>query len=224
MNKDVVLKQNSVYKQNFLKEGACPQGLFWNNTLTQQLRFQRLFNQFLPFPNLTTIHDVGCGICDLHEFLISKNIHHIYSGTEIVQEMIDYSLKKFPDIKIQNRDLLSASDNEKYDVLVMSGTLNLLPEIPTQKWHEYIFLLIKKMYEMSNFGISFNFLTTYKTYTNPKLCYLDPLEMFDYCMKELSRFVTLDHAYPLYEATITVFKKDFLKNQYPEIELEKYFI
>jgi hypothetical protein len=166
---------------------------------------------------------VGCGICDFHAFLLLKQVEHVYSGTDIVQEMIDYSLKKYPQIQIRNRNLLSAPNDEKYDIVVLSGVLNLLANIPYNEWCEYAFTLIKKMYEMSNIGISFNFLTTYKTIADPVLCYFNPLEIFDFCEKKLSRFVMIDHAYPLYEATITVFKNDFIKNKYSKSDFVKYF-
>jgi len=136
MIENIIYKQSIVYKENFLREGPCPKGVFWNNTQSQYLRFQRLFNQFPKLPDTFTIHDVGCGICDLHSFLSSKHINHVYSGTEIVQEMVDYSLKKYPGIQIQNRDILFAPSNEKYDVVVLSGTLNLFSGVSHENWRK----------------------------------------------------------------------------------------
>lgn len=77
---------------------------------------------------------------------------------------------------------------------------------------------------MSRKGIAFNFLTSYNTFNQDDLMYFDPSEVFKYCIKNLSRFVIIDHGYPLYEATATVFKKDFLKSFYIGNAFDKYFV
>jgi len=66
---------------------------------------------------------------------------------------------------------------------------------------------------MSSIGISFNFLTSYCTYFNESLFYLDPSKVLKFCIENLSRFVILDHCYPLYEYTVTVFSKDYIREK-----------
>jgi len=173
--------------------------------------------------NGQSIHDVGSGLCDLHKYLLLKNFNHKYSGTEIVQEMIDYALSQYTDIKLSNRDLLSACSEEKYDYLVLSGTLNLLNDQDPAEWGSYCMCLIKKMYDMSLKAISFNCLTSFNTFSDPSLFYFDPTEVFEFCVKNLSRFVILDHGYPLFEFNCTVFRPEFLSDQYNSIPFLKYF-
>ena len=55
-------------------------------------------------------------------------------------------------------------------------------------------------------GISFNLLTKYADYEADNLYYGDPLYFFDYCKRNLSKYVTLLHDYELYEWTILVKK------------------
>ena len=41
----------------------------------------------------------------------------------------------------------------------------------------------------------------------PELYYADPLAVFDWCKRHLSRFVALHHDYPLYDFTILIRKE-----------------
>jgi hypothetical protein len=83
--------------------------------------------------------------------------------------------------------------------------------------------LIPKMYMHANRGIVFNFLTSYRTYSDPLLYYFDPREMFDFATTHLSRFVALDASYPLHECTVTVFNKDYMAAFHGHEDLKKYF-
>ncbi len=51
---------------------------------------------------------------------------------------------------------------------------------------------------------------------------IHPNKMFDYCCKNFSRFVAIDQSYPLYEWTISIFKKEYMQEKYPQPELIKY--
>ena len=223
MSDRIIDNQQTAYRDAFVKHGATPMGTYQNNTETQYLRFERLIRNIKEYLHGNTIHDVGAGVCDLHRYLLSNEIDHEYSGTEIVQEMIEYSLREYPDIKLYNRDLLTVT-NETYDYTVLSGTLNLVNDIDKKDWKEYSYDLIKKMYAISSKGIAFNFLTTYNTFSKDDLMYFNPCEILDYCITKLSRFVFIDHNYPLYEATVTVFKKEFLKSVYIGEAFDKYFV
>lgn len=223
MNNKIIESQKKIYGDAFEEHGATPKGTYQNNIETQYLRYDRLIKNLKEYLSESTIHDVGSGVCDLHRYLLNNKIRHEYSGTEIVQEMIEYSLKEYRDIKIYNRDLLTVT-NETYDYTVLSGTLNLLNDLDKKDWKQYSYNLIKKMFAMSRKGIAFNFLTSYNTFNQDDLMYFDPSEVFKYCIKNLSRFVIIDHGYPLYEATATVFKKDFLKSFYIGNAFDKYFV
>lgn len=224
MNEEILKNQREIYRNSFNKYGATPKGTYQNNTETQYLRFERLLLHIGPFLTVQSVHDVGSGLCDLHKYLLMKELQHEYSGTEIVQEMIDHALSQYTDIKLFNRDLLAACPEEKYDYLVLSGTLNLLNDQDPAEWEDYCLRLIKKMYVMSNKAISFNCLTSFNTFSDPSLYYFNPTKVFEFCVNNLSRFVIVDHGYPLFEFTCTVFKPEFLSNHYNSVSFKKYFI
>jgi hypothetical protein len=223
MNDKILKNQLETYGKNFKTHGPTPEGIYWNDTETQYLRFEHILNNIAPFISCSSIHDVGSGICDLHNYLLWQNIQHEYSGTEIVQEMIDYSLDKFPYIKLFNRNILTVGSDESYDYLVLSGTMNLLNNQDPKVWKEYCFKLIRKMYDMSRKAISFNCLTMNNTFSDPSLYYFNPTEVFEFCIKNLSRFVIIDQGYPLFEFTCTVFRPEFLADHFNSVPFLKYF-
>jgi hypothetical protein len=219
----LVDEQKRLYAQNFRVRGDTPQGTFQNDRVSQYLRYDRLMAQIMRFAKNPSIHDVGSGTCDLHTYLLGMGFSHRYSGTEIVDEMIEVSRTKYPAVKIYKRDLLNDPFDDCYDWVVLSGTLNLQVG-KGESWKDYCYKLIERMFVKAVQGISFNFLTTYNTFAKPALFYMNPVEAFHFCMTKLSRFVVLDHGYPLYESTISVFKPHFMKECYQDPLLEKYFM
>lgn len=214
----------AVYRDAFSAHGDSTLSTAQNNRETQYLRFRHLLRQIMPLDENVSIHDVGSGLCDLHQYLNDLGLKHLYSGTELVPEMINESKKKFPGITLFERDLLSANESERYDYLVLSGTLNIAPEISKDEWKQHSIDVISKMFEMCNRGISFNFLTTFKTKPDANnLHYFNPCELFEFCARNLSRFTILDHGYPLYEGTITVLRKDYLSGLFDPKLFGKYF-
>ncbi|MFZ2541672.1 MAG: hypothetical protein WAW75_07860 [Gallionella sp.] len=223
MRAKIIDEQLKVYQSAFIQHGDSPKGTHQNNRETQYLRFQMLTDHLLNNHTDNTIEDVGCGICDLYGYLKSKNIKFTYSGTEIVDEMIALAKEKYPEITVKNRDILSEVGQKKNDFVVLSGTLNIPGNVEPEEWRRFCFSLISSMYGMCNKAIAFNFLTSHKTFTDPNLFYFDPSELLDYCIKNLSRFVELKHSYPLYEGTITVYRENYIQDQYKNPALAKYF-
>jgi hypothetical protein len=222
VSKLILENQRKAYGETFSQYGATPKGTFQNDSDTQYLRFERLINYLKKDLSFSTIHDIGTGTCEFHKFLLDNQIKHTYSGTEIVQGMIDYSLNQYNDIKLFNRDFLQMQ-GEYYDFIFLSGTLNLKLDTSYDEWYKWSLEIIKKMYCHATKAIAFNCLTSYNTFSKDDLMYFNPLNILDYCIKDLSRFVTLDNSYPLYEFTVTVFKKDFIENKYTHKSFQKYF-
>jgi hypothetical protein len=215
---EIITRQRDAYRSNFLTHGDSPLGTFQNNQLTQYLRFESLIGRLAPhFSERTTVHDVGSGICDLKHFLDLKGLGRnvVYSGTEIVEEMNDRAREKYPDITLFNRDFIDERYDDRYDFVVLSGTLNIPGNVQHDAWWKFCLTLIDKMFERADKGIAFNFLTAYRTFSNPDLFYIDPRDVFDHVTRKLSNFVHLEAAYPLYECTLTVFRKEFIESLYP---------
>jgi hypothetical protein len=222
----IIAAQANAYRAEFVKHGDTPLGTHQGDRSSLDLRFEALMRNIAPHLGpRATLHDVGSGLCDLYRFLKSRGLDRriSYSGTEIVQEMIDHAAQKYPEVTLGNRNFLDAGLDERYDFVVLSGALNLLAGLDGDAWKAMCLALIRKMYLHAERGIAFNFLTSYRTYSDPLLYYFDPKEMFDFATAQLSRFVVLDASYPLYECTVTVFNKDYMAALYGHEDLTKYF-
>ncbi|MES2691195.1 MAG: class I SAM-dependent methyltransferase [Bacteroidota bacterium] len=221
---DIIKKQLEAYQPNFLKHGSSPEGTFQNNSTTQFERFNQLLLPLLNAkPDGFTICDIGSGIADLHRYLTDNGIKHQYTGVEIVPEMVEVSKEKYPEARFLNVDLLDENFTEQFDFVVLSGTFNIPGSVSKKEWEQFILDVIKKMFSISRIGISFNTLTSYSTFNADELFYQDPSKILHFIQAELSRFCIINTAYPLYEVSYSVFKKEFLKNKYPHPDFAKYF-
>jgi len=137
--------------------------------------------------------------------------------------MIRHAKEKYPEITVINRDILHDNLQDKYDFVVLSGTMNITGNVEQDEWKKFCLSLISRMYGMCNKAIAFNFLTSHRTYSDSSLCYFDPSELLDFCIKNLSRFVEIKHNYPLYEGTIIVYREDYIHDKYNNSAFEKYF-
>lgn len=222
MNSDQIIeKQRAEYQPNFLEHGMTSAGTFQNNLETQYIRYQRLLQHF----DLAgaSLHDVGCGICDLWGYLSRLPDQSLtYVGTDIVPEMLTGAKERYPSLELHERNILSM-DGGSYDYNVQSGLFNLPGDVSEKDWIDFCFAMIDQMFALSSRATSFNFLTVNGTFQAPELYYADPSVIFNYCLQKHSRFVMLDNAYPLYEFTVTIFQPDYLQQVYSSEALAKYF-
>lgn len=219
----IIKGQAEIYRKSFAEHGDAPRATYNAGREAQELRFERILQHLTPVRSPFSIHDVGAGLCDLHRYLLAEGIEHTYSGTDVVQEMVDHGRAKYPEITLHNRDILSDEVADRHDFVVLSGLFNLPGETAPDAWKQFVLQMVDQMYEMAEVAVSFNFLSSYRTFTDPTLFYVDPAEMLDHCMKHLSRFVILDHAYPLFECTATVFRPEFVEGRYEPDVFAKYF-
>lgn len=221
---DIIQSQIDAYRPNFLQYGDTPQGTFQNNISTIEERHKQLMTLLLPLLPLNfSLCDFGSGTCDLHGYLLKCGIKHRYTGIEIVPEMREISLKKYPDIEILGSNILDDQFTTTYDVVVASGTFNLRGNVEIDLWESYVLSIIAKMYKISRIGIAYNAITAYSDFRADSLYYMNPDLAITHTQREMSRFFTLSSAYPLFEFTMTVFHPEIVSNAYPEQEFSKYF-
>jgi len=220
----IVDSQLSVYQRQFELHGDQPEGTYNQNDAVQNLRFNALIKQLPLREEKCSVHDVGCGICDLYQYFLDEDLDVDYSGTDIVPEMRDLAAAKFPGVDFKVRDILKPLEKtETYDFLVLAGTFNLPGDCDRDLWSNFANDMLTKMFSMAKRGISFNFLTAHADFYHPDMYYRDAGETLDFCVKNLSRHVIIDHSYPLYEYTVTVFKEDHLRKRHTDDRLQKYF-
>lgn len=221
---EIITAQRDVYRDNFLRNGDTPEATFNTSTTLQDLRFAKLIEHLELGRQAFELHDVGCGICDLWGYLVKRGISACYSGTEIVPEMKELADSKYSDIVVSLRDFTNdVPDDEKHDFVVLAGVFNMPGQLGTLKWQKFTEDVILAMYKVARRGIAFNFLTKDADFYHPKLFYLDPSTVRDFCVRNLSRHVIIDQSYPLFECTVTVLKPEEVRSRFDSPAFQKYY-
>lgn len=197
------------YNDRIKKHGITPKGVDWNTEETQNLRFEKLLSIIDFDKKKCSMLDYGCGYGALLNYINNTrpSLEKDFFGFDISQEMLSKADKLFsgdPKATFYN----SLPPKKQYDYVIASGVFNVKLEQDKLAWEKYVIEEINLLFELSKKGVAFNLLTGYsdKEFQTEKLYYCDPTFLFDYCIKNLSRKVTLIHDYPLYEFTIHIKK------------------
>ncbi len=196
------------YYQSKKQEPADFAKMGWKSLHAQNVRFQQLTRSFsLKYGD--SVNDLGCGIGNFYGYLKQEfpGLDLRYAGYDMIGDMISEASKKFQnDQRAAFFKIETVQDIKPADYTFASGIFNLKFSISEKQWLSYILETIRTMSLNSSKGISFNCLTSYsdKEFMREELYYPDPLFIFDFCKKEISRNVALYHDYNEYDFTIAV--------------------
>ncbi|MDQ5846422.1 MAG: class I SAM-dependent methyltransferase [Acidobacteriota bacterium] len=204
---DILSRVRRYYDAKIEMHGATAQGVDWNSTESQQMRFEKLI-QVIDRSSAFTIDDFGCGYGALAKYLEKEAKPIRYVGFDISPRMIATAMELNTGISWIHF-VNQQSDLPRADYAVASGIFNVKLDTPAAEWESYLTRTLANINSLSRRGFAVNFLTKYSDpgFMRPDLYYADPLFFFDYCKTNYSRFVTLLHDYPLYEFTILVRKE-----------------
>lgn len=199
---DAVAHYESLLEQH----GAVPPGVGWNSDAAQSERFSQLC-EILPRDDTpVSILDFGCGFGSLASFLAARRRNFTYIGYDASANMIARAVEREHDPRVRFE-----SEWQRVpacDYVIASGIFNVRGDWSDERWRAYIEETLRVIHEHARSGWSANFLTSYsdRERMRPELYYADPLVLFDWCKRNLSRFVALHHDYPLFDFTILVRK------------------
>jgi SAM-dependent methyltransferase len=207
---DLLSEVATYYSTKLLEHGNTPQGVDWNSTESQCLRFEQL-TQILPKSQGFSINDLGCGYGALLDYLTGRYRNFHYAGYDVSQDMVKAarsmsSTKDNPEINCAFH--VASEPLEIADYGVASGIFNVQMKRSNLEWQSYIESTIDTLNRTSRFGFAFNCLTSYSDASKMQnhLYYANPCLWFDRCKQLYSRQVALLHDYGLYEFTILVRK------------------
>lgn len=201
---DALLTQVAAYYgQKLAAHGPTPAGVDWRSEESQTLRFRQLTaicDGHGPF----SVIDYGCGYGELARYLRQTGLLRQYVGYDIVPEMVAAATGLHGDRAC--RFTSRREELQPADFTLASGVFNVKLEAADEEWTEYVLRTIREMASLSRYGFAFNALTTASDPERRRadLYYADPRRLFDFCQRQISRFVTLVHDYPLWEFTIRV--------------------
>lgn len=172
-----------------------------------------------------TLHDIGCG---LGEFAGYLDAHHpqkniVYSGSEIVTDLVKEASDRYPRATFMERDLASDRSEDVYDYLILSGVFHQRRTTPIPAWEKYLQTLVSRAFSMSRRGIAFNVVSPFVDFYLPELYYCNISKLINFVNDDLSRFFEIKHNYALFEMTIFVYQPEYTKNLSENVDFEKYF-
>jgi SAM-dependent methyltransferase len=187
------------YKELFKKHGNKSESVQYSDKDTQYKRFEILTQIDT---NLDSIIDIGCGLAHLYDYLKNNGFEGRYLGLDYVEDFItecNEIYKNDNNSKFYQFDIIEDEivPNE-YDYVLLSGVFN-------NKFEDnknFMEISIKKMFEACKKGVAFNAMSTYVDYQDEGLYYSNPLEIFDFCKKNITKKVVLRHDYLIKENSI----------------------
>jgi SAM-dependent methyltransferase len=139
------------YKKSIDKYGISSKGVHWKDSYSQYIRFEVIYKLIKDDFTTSTIIDAGCGFGDFYNYILQNSLQcKDYIGIDSLDEMINLSQKRFPQIDFRVLDIIE-DDLPQADYYIASGSLNILNK-------ELFYLFIKRCFEVSKKGFVFNFL------------------------------------------------------------------
>jgi SAM-dependent methyltransferase len=206
MKSNIIKGVEQYYSDKIMLHGDSAQGVDWNSTDSQYLRFDQL-SQLFEFESDFSLLDYGCGSGEFVTYIDKLNLKQKikYVGFDVSEPMLSIARKKNRGNVLFN----SVLPDFEIDFTIASGLFNVKLNLATEEqWFNYIIETISEINSISEKGFAFNALTKYsdKEFMKDYLYYSDPLVLFDYCKRNFSKNVALLHDYNLFEFTIIVRK------------------
>jgi SAM-dependent methyltransferase len=186
------------YQSLLDKNGISPEALQYTSKSSQYKRFEVLLNID---NNIESLIDVGCGLGDMYQYLMTQNFQGNYLGLDFVEDFVRLSkdiYKNYSKADFQEFDITRDEIPSGVDFVLLSGVFNN----KRNNNKEFMLNTIKKMFNSAEKGVAFNALSTYVDYQDEHLYYSNPLDVFDFCKKEITSKVVLKHDYLVKENSI----------------------
>jgi SAM-dependent methyltransferase len=210
------------YEERLQKFGYSPATLGWGVQGRQEVRFSVLAEMAVRIPD-SSVLDVGCGFCDLYQFLEQHGWMGRYTGIDIVPGLLNVARQRHPDLDIREIDVADESVSfGEYDFVIASGTFNAaLPAGDNQAHAE---LALQRMFQACRQATCVDFLSSHVDFQKEGAFHTDPGWALSVA-KRLTRRVFLRHDYMPYEFSIFLFRDDAVSDRNVfrafEDELEK---
>ena len=188
------------YRNLFLKHGSGPEVGQWSPE-GQQFRFEKLIE--IGDLRGSRVLDLGCGIGDFYPFLLKRFDEIDYTGIEIVPDLVDNAAKKYPNANFLCCDILTIGINGMFEYAFISGMFNNAIIDCTNFMKRFITVVFKHCTK----GVAFNFTSTYTNHIDPGMEYHNPIDIFDFCLRTLTRKATMHHHYKRCDVAIFLYRE-----------------
>ena len=205
---DAIEHYKGFFNEKIDKYGAVPQGVDYNGTEAQCLRFEQLA-KIIDSTRAFALLDFGCGYGGLLDFLQGKGWSFQYLGYDMLEKMIAAARASHADAA-NTRFVSDEAELHPCEYAIAGAIFNNKFEAPGEEWKAYTLDVLQRLDSLCTRGFSFNMLSSYsdadRMSLRPDLYFADPLFYFDHCKRNFSRDVALLHDYGLYDFTVLVRK------------------
>jgi len=204
MNEAVVAKANRIYSEATAKHGADARAVLCDRSTRLQQRFAEIV-KFVPLDHGgVRLLEVGCGHGELYKYLAAHGFRGKYTGTDINADLLAVARQRFKAIDVRELDILAKDLGETFDYVVLSGVFN----IAVGQTIEWVQRFVERMFAHAEQAVVFNAVSTYVTYRQPEMFYIDPVDMFRFCVEKLSKRVTVAHHNLSFNYTVCIYKQE----------------
>ena len=212
--KDISLKLGEHYAKKYAEYGATPEGVDWgSDPADNHLRLDRMLailelGYCQSSNEKPSLLDAGCGYGSLLDLIQKRGITVDYCGIDMCASMIEDAKSKHKDSEWLVGDVLSLEGSRRFDYVVCNGILTQKLGTSIKAMDLYMQTIVTRMFELCRVGVAFNVMTTHVNFMAPNLYYKNPLEVLGWCMSTLTSRIRVDHAYPMYEYTVYLYRED----------------
>ncbi|HUP22833.1 MAG TPA: class I SAM-dependent methyltransferase [Thermoanaerobaculia bacterium] len=196
------------YTARLLERGEGAEGMDWRDRASQHLRFERLLAHLPPSPG-DSLLDVGCGSGELLAFCRARGWKPEYVGIDVSEEMVAACNRRFGAGSAATTTLAQLiREGRRFDLVLASGTFNVRQLTPHDEWRRYFHHSVTEMFALARRGAAFNIMSSRVDYRHDHLYYAQVDEMAKLADACGTRDFVVDHGYPLYEMTVTLFARE----------------
>lgn len=208
---EISKKVSDFYTKNFNKYGSSPKSMGWKDQASQLLRFEKLV-QLIDREEISkgiSVNDFGCGYGAMFLFLRERIELKQYYGYDISEIMVESAKQTIKDPRAEF--INSSKIIYMADYSFASGTFTVKLDTTDKVWEKHVKKNLMMVADKSIKGFAFNMLSTYVDWKSKDVYYADPFFFFDFCKRNISKYVSLLHDYPLFEWTILIKKERIAK-------------
>jgi SAM-dependent methyltransferase len=202
---DTLKSLQDYFDSKIKAHGATPLGVDWNGQAAQFARFEQLLKVIPDKSAPFTLLDYGCGYGALAEYLHAHGYNATYVGYDMTVSVIEAARQAYA--HLPNASFThDGTSLQRTDYVIGSGLFNMKMNAQEDAWRAHMHDTLRAMWALAGKGMAFNSLTSYSDpeYMRADLYYPNPMDVFDFCKRELSRNVALLHDYTLYDFTVLV--------------------
>lgn len=198
------------YEKRLEEFGYSPATLGWGAHGRQEVRFSVLAGPALLVPE-SSVLDVGCGFCDLYDFLGRHGWRGRYTGIDIVPGLLEVARRRHPGLELLELDITDESTPvDEYDFVISSGALNAT--LPSGSNESHIEAALRSMFQRSRYATCLDFLSSYVDFQKPGAYHTEPGWALA-AAKRLTRRVLLRHDYMPYEFSMFLFRDETISER-----------